>query len=386
MPIIKFFKKVMFMFLSFAITAVMVFLLAEGFLRYQHKKNKPKQSRSRWYELAHDWDKKDIHMKAVNATMGVDKYYNYFFYAPAPYSSETINFTDFYSSRLCPDSVPLKDAQDIIWTFGGSTMQNSETSDELTIANQIAVALNKENQSVLVHNFGTYAFQTSMELIKFQELLRRVDEKKRPSIAVFYDGYNDASFAVKFGAGNMYFYLAQNIKMFREHKWGNLVRYLVSHFLQGRSLFFKKFLFPYVIPKELLKDRVWDFSEANMDKAVSIYLDNIAMVKATCAVYNVDPVIVLQPLLITKQGLSDFEATCNVNEDTKKAVLYFYDKVRKALKDDEDFLDLSGIFDNNGKSNFYDFGHTGPYSGIVTGKAISAFITKKKQKNNSEDI
>lgn len=63
------------------------------------------------------------------------RYYDEFIYATAPVSLTHVNFTDYYSARLTPNSVPLSDAKNIVWTFGGSTMENRETTDELTIAN-----------------------------------------------------------------------------------------------------------------------------------------------------------------------------------------------------------------------------------------------------------
>src|SRR5262249_3348615 len=69
------------------------------------------------------------------------KYYDYFLYSAAPGKLPAAEFTDLFSARKTPASVADTDARHFIWMFGGSTMQNMETSDELTIANTVAEVL-----------------------------------------------------------------------------------------------------------------------------------------------------------------------------------------------------------------------------------------------------
>ena len=112
-------------------------------------------------------------------------YHDYYVYSPAPASSQTVNFTDYYGARLTPDSVSHDNVKHTIWAFGGSTMQNLEADDRLTLANQIAAELNKNSLGVLVYNFGSGGFQSSLESIKFQDLIRRVPTTQRPTTTIF---------------------------------------------------------------------------------------------------------------------------------------------------------------------------------------------------------
>ncbi|MCK4788749.1 MAG: hypothetical protein KAV87_33715, partial [Desulfobacteraceae bacterium] len=118
------------------------------------------------------------------------KYYDYYLYAIAPYQSQTATFTKYFSARSVPDSYPLGEGAIIVWLFGGSTMQNLETIDKFTIANSLACNLRKSGIKASFLNFGTGGFQSSLESIKFQDLLRRTSFSERPDVVIFYDGVN----------------------------------------------------------------------------------------------------------------------------------------------------------------------------------------------------
>src|SRR5262245_49476585 len=60
-------------------------------------------------------------------SLGV-KYYEYFLFSWAPCATATVNVSDFYSSRATPASRAADRADLIVWTFGGSTMQEFETA------------------------------------------------------------------------------------------------------------------------------------------------------------------------------------------------------------------------------------------------------------------
>lgn len=368
-------------FILFAFVSLFFLCVLIGSLEFLlRRKQINNQQVGRWYTLADGWNKKDIHAEALIDPARKLKYYDYFIFAEPPYQSETLNFSNVYSARICPDSVDESEASAIIWTFGGSTMQNNETSDKLSIANQIALNLNAKKAEVFVHNFGTASFQSSLELIKFQELLKRTIPEKRPSVVVFYDGYNDSSHGIMFGAGNMQGDISQKLKLLIEKKWGLMLRYSLAQYLKDKSLFFERFLYRHIIPKEICQGIVWNYSAENTLKAVEIYLLNVKFITGICNELDIKPIFVLQPMVVTKQGATDFEKAYIVQDDMRDAILLFYKEVRNRLKHNSNFLDLSFMFDNNGESNFYDLGHTSPFSGRAIGKEIASFISDKISK------
>ena len=66
------------------------------------------------------------------------KYYEYFLFSAPPCATATVNVSDFFSSRQTPASAPADRADLIVWIFGGSTLQEHQTTDERSIANAIA--------------------------------------------------------------------------------------------------------------------------------------------------------------------------------------------------------------------------------------------------------
>ncbi|MEM7391471.1 MAG: hypothetical protein AAF492_03905, partial [Verrucomicrobiota bacterium] len=58
----------------------------------------------------------------------------------------------------------------------------------------------------------------------------------------------------------------------------------------------------------------------------------------------------------------------------RTVILGFYDRVRERLAGASDFLDLSGVLDDNGRSDFYDLGHTAPYTGADIGRAMAVHL------------
>ena len=102
-----------------------------------------------------------------------------------------------------------------------------ETVDRLTIANQLALNLKKNNIKATVVNFGVGGFQSSLESIKFQDLLRRVDKRERPDIVIFYDGFNDAGQAFVFEAGTMQEDLSKKMEALVTGNYGKLAIYSI---------------------------------------------------------------------------------------------------------------------------------------------------------------
>jgi hypothetical protein len=167
------------------------------------------------------------------------KYYEYFLSSAAPCASETINVSDFFSARQSPASAPVEAAELIVWTFGGSTMQEYQTTDERSIANAFATTIAASGIAVRVENFGVPTFQSSLELIKFMTLAARVPADRLPDAVLFYDGYNEANHGYYFGAGNMQNDLSAKLAALVEHKHGDLLLYGGSSGLSDVSRFWK---------------------------------------------------------------------------------------------------------------------------------------------------
>ena len=316
------------------------------------------------------------------------KYYDEFLYAAGPFSSTHVNFTGYYSARLTPDSVPLAQAEQIIWTFGGSTMENTETTDSLTIANTWARIFNDALGPTHVKNFGTGGFFSSYELIKFQKLLREVPESELPTIAIFYDGYNDAQYGFQYGPGSLQKDLSLKVQALVEHDNFTTGVYALSRALTKYSRLWER------TAARLIEYWLFPLPEPNIDstklnETVRIYTSNVSMIQATCEAFAIQCFFVLQPLIMTKEPLSQVEQTVFDNLEAhprfgSEGILFmceFYDRVSRELVDNEHFVDASDILDGREQADFYDPGHVAAQSPPIIGEKTAHLMLSRLQGN-----
>lgn len=303
-------------------------------------------------------------------------YGDYYLFQARTKTSPTLNYLAPYGERLCPASVVAESAAVRIWFFGGSTMQNAETTDERTIANQVTRRLNESQWPTESHNYGMGMFQSSLELIKFESLLRETPSDARPTIVVFYDGFNDAHLAYTCGAGRMQADLSAKLRLLVEGRSGALARANVGRGLFGWSRFYRTYVERWFEPTGREAGFITDGGDGNLRRAVEIYVTNVEMLRGICERLGIRPLFVLQPLVVTKRGRTDDEQAIvdSLPAGLATFVERFYTAAREKLHEHDDFLDLSGVLDDNGRTDFYDLGHTGPFTGADIGREIARRI------------
>jgi hypothetical protein len=287
-------------------------------------------------------------------------------------------------SRLIPSSVLLSKAKNIVWLFGSSTMENTETTDELTIANTWAKLFNQNLGPTHVKNFGTGSFQSSHELIKFQKLLREVPENEIPSIVIFYDGYNDANHSYRFGAGNMQRDLSLKLQALVEREYLVLAIYAISNWISSLSKFWERTGARFVEFK-LFPPAISQGQDDNLRAAIRIYINNVKMIKAICGAFNIKCYFVLQPLILTKspltlleqEVLSRLEEHPNFGPEGTRFIRKFYEGVRNIMVEDSLFIDASYILNARTQPDFYDLGHTGAQISPIIGEKIAQIILNR---------
>ena len=99
---------------------------------------------------------------------------------------------------------PQPACPNVVWIFGGSTMVGQGAPDDMTVASYLSHELNSGSaKCAKVVNLGADAYDNNQELVLFLELLK---SGKQPSMAVFYDGVNEAIVGVREPAGARAFY------------------------------------------------------------------------------------------------------------------------------------------------------------------------------------
>ena len=371
-------------------STLMTLAIAEGWARWRAK---PSDGEARWLELIRDLPDGEQLAKdrgPWNNFRGL-QYYDYFIYGVPPTKLPTITFTSFFADRPCPNSASEDTADERVWFFGGSTMMELETTDERTIANNTIKLMNASGVSTIGHNFGMGMFQSCLELEKFQEILRRVTKPQRPTTVVFYDGFNDAYYAYYFGAGRMQSDVSSRLRMVVEHDYRDMVRIGLVEGLFRNSQLYQDYGRRLSTQHAAIAGLGKDASEKNLSEAVSIYWSNVAMAMARsiCEQFQIVPVFVLQPLVVTKRGRTEKERqlyeSC-VKDGLADFVERFYESTRVAMADCDDFVDLSSILDDNGRTDFIDLGHTGPYTGADIGEALGRrLLALTRQHANAAD-
>jgi hypothetical protein len=331
--------------------------------------------------LAASKDFPELQQLLKDKYIGGLKYYDYHYFALAPFSSKTVTITDYFSSRRTPASVERSEARTIVWAFGGSTMQNFETSDEFTIANTIAQRFAHAGLKPRVENFGVGSFQSSLEFVKFGRLLAAIPEKHHPKIAVFYDGFNDIGSAFAFGAGTLQKDLALKLAALVESRSGIVTLYGASQWLAQRLRSWKPV--HEQLQKVLFREPAHDRPASPVENAVDTYVMNVELTSAICRDRKIACFFVLQPLLVTKTPLTEPETIIlrEVGADLTSYARAFYRLALKRMRERGDFIDASGCLDGRDRHDFYDFGHTSALTSPVIGEYIAGAILARYRSN-----
>ncbi len=309
----------------------------------------------------------------LSSKLNGNMYRDYYLFSLAPKNVGDINITEYFSARSTPDSVHIGEATSIIWMFGGSTMQNFETNDKLSIANTVAIAANKR-EKVAVLNFGTGSFHSISESIKFFDLLRRINPNEYPKIAIFYDGYNDSEHSFLYGPGNLNSNWTKPISYIISENYVKLLEFSAYYMLLENIKVYRtiQFYFDIIFKGKTSSNSVYYSPE----RAAAIYLTNRKQIEAVCNSFNIQCLFVLQPLLVTKSPLHPFEEKV-LSRQNPRLVQFtkdFYSIVLAKSQNKKNFVDLSQILNNETTPHFYDFGHTGPLTGKIIGEALSASL------------
>jgi hypothetical protein len=346
------------------------------------------------------WPLRDQWLADKAAMPQTPRYYDYHCWSAPPYKSQTLNF-EFYHGYPCvqrrvPDSTGLETCDTVVWLFGGSTMQNTETSDEGAIANHVARALTAAGHRPTVVNFGAGGFTSSLEFIRLWDLLRRSSGRQIPDYVVFYDGYNDALFGGAHGAGVMGEDYHSRLAALVERQHGRLFWYTASEALGRWSAAWRRLVLTSVRTAFYQRYAASAASWAS-DRAVEcagMYVKNIRSIQAICGQESwgrrITPVFILQPLVFLKTPNTAWEQEIisTLGEGQPRFTRQFYEEARSRLRSERTFFDLSGCLDGRAEDDFIDFGHIAPETGQVIGRRIAdvleGLIREQRQSRDAE--
>lgn len=331
-------------------------------------------------------------------------YWDYHYYSHKELNTPELKFNDEnqFNSRAvpCSDNVRSQNARDVFWLFGGSTMQNLETSDENTIANTFCKRY--PIKEAIVINFGVGSFYSEMETAKLLNLYK-INIRAQyglPTAAIFYNGYNDshrlmsgASWAgLPSGVSNRLSSAYSTTDSFRKASYW-FVRALNEKFMNyagGKKNFVNDTLIRGLMALEVSEPSVnsviakttdWREESDGMLLTSRAYIHDQRVLSSICKAIGIKCFTVLQPVLslrdrpVGKIEIQNYQRQerDGINQITRR----FYSEVKAALlplQDENYFLiDLSGLPNERRYVDlpfFYDFGHTGYYTGEIIGERL----------------
>ena len=258
-----------------------------------------------------------------------------------------------------------------IFCLGGSTMLSTGARDEHTIPSELAKFIDQAvpNKNIEITNFGCHGYNRSIENVQLQQELLNGNV---PDIVIFYDGVNEVIAAHQnneagtptnainrkneFKLSHSY---SKKLKLFLVSS--NINRFIV--YLQRRI--FKTTSFEVKLPEKLSKD------------IADNYIENLQITKALGQQFNFKVFNFLQPVIYTKKNLSETELIA------AKASEYYKELYRNsyaltlqdpAIIKDSTFFDISNAFDNETKTIYTDFCHTGEQGNKLVARHIFQVI------------
>jgi lysophospholipase L1-like esterase len=263
-------------------------------------------------------------------------------------------------------SPPIK-----VFMFGGSTMWGLGAGDDSTIPSIFAEEAKNKGINCEVVNFGQYAYVSTQEVI---ELMLQLQKGNIPDIAIFYDGVNDTFSGFQLSVPGL-----PHDEIRREKEFCLLERKELQTLAAQsaiRQLSTMRFLHGVLEKSGLRRDNFQpvppEYEKAVADKGAlahavaETYLNNIKLVQTLSRSYGFTSLFYWQPVIYTKQHLTEYERQ-SLELDVyypgmKEFYLDTYAALRKSsagLDESGAFHDISSIFNDVHEPIFVDFNHMG---------------------------
>ena len=312
----------------------------------------------------------------------VNIYNPYTVWKTRQYQSELFNFDENGVRKTIND----KDYNKLnfnIYFFGGSTLQNAETIDSLTIPSSVIRNLNNsklgEKYNFTGVNFGTSAYSSTQETLRFLlEYQTGFTKYDKPDLVVFYNGandiwagvylerpgYHDAYDRIKLRFDNINsFYLLKIKEKLIENI--NFLK-IINHYTNGGEREDYRYF----------ETRSLDYQKLSKVQS-DIYIKNIEIISPILSKEDIKSIYFIQPTIFS---------TVNKNYHNSEKKLFYtkyypnmykaydigYSELRKKTSKINNVIDISDFFDGINKPIFSDYVHVGPY-----GNEVISIINKK---------
>lgn len=285
-------------------------------------------------------------------------------------------------------SPPIK-----VFMFGGSTMWGLGAGDDSTIPSIFAEEVKNKGVNCEVVNFGQYSYVSTQEVI---ELTLQLQKGNIPDAVIFYDGVNDTFSGFQLSAPGL-----PHDEIRREREFGLTQRKEIQTLAAQyaiRQLSITRFLQGALEKSGLRHDNLqpvsMEYEKAITDKeslahaVVETYLNNIKLAQALSKSYGFTSTFYWQPIIYTKQHLTEYEHRSLDLDFHYPGMKEFYLDTYAALRQSSAglnksiaFHDISSIFSDVREPIFVDFNHmAGKGNSFIARKMAEDFVRSFRAK------
>jgi lysophospholipase L1-like esterase len=257
-----------------------------------------------------------------------------------------------------------------IFVFGGSTVWGSGARDSYTIPSFISKKMCKRGVNAKVTNFGVRGYGSTKDMISLMLELRKGNV---PDKVIFYGGFNEIYPVFQNGFVGSTWNMQNRIFEFNLKDKINLKGYIL-HSDTVELLSKTDGLVKAIIPKKPLyqdEERI----EALSDEIISVYFNNVKIIKALEKEYGFKAYFFWQPVIYLNKPLTDKEKL-QARLDIKLLAEPTYKKIPKQ-NSELNFYDISDVFKEVNEDIYIDFVHLSEHGNELVAERITDIVFKK---------
>ncbi len=257
-----------------------------------------------------------------------------------------------------------------IFMYGGSTMWGVGFDFQDSIPSYLSKRLCEEEIKVEVVNYGLQGYNSTQEIIK---LFLHIKNNKSPDFVIFYDGVNDIRTTIpntpfSFMTRSVFYYYMHHQRPFSS------IRGVLGNFFGNKD-------------EKEIDFFSYDYLKNPNDYTPLIknYENNVEIIKSLEGSYEFKSFFYWQPNLGTKKNLSIEERLLLENDYIKefsKTYKEVYFSADKILRENENILNISDIFDEYEETIYVDDSHKLPVGNKIIAERMAEDIINHLNNKN----
>lgn len=272
-----------------------------------------------------------------------------------------------------------------VYIFGGSTLWGTGARDEFTIPSYFSKLLNYKKKKYFVFNYGETGYTFTQELVQLILLLR---DGHRPNYIIFYDGINDVYATYQSGKvaniqnleliSNRLADSRSNPSFFRQ--LNNLIETLLSKSMTLKSLKLINTIF-YSQKENKYSEVAAGYTELQLkllgEEIVNNYIKSIHILDKLSHIYGFKYLCFWQPVIFTKNRVTDEEASYLRYADKKLTQLFLSVNERFSNISISHFYNISDALRNKAETYYIDFCHLMEGGNEIVANKIYVFFERE---------